>query len=490
MSTLIEGGNSKPGKVNVTEDFSLKTTMERDVDANPGNVSAVKFFSENDSGAETGVPYLLSPETDDDYRLRVGTEIVLDSETFNYTAQNTGKHTYATSTLTGTWNTSGFLTNGGNVATAGGMTFGSYAEFPMLGSASMYAEFEGSFSAQVSTNIIIDFGMFRRGTSAIYAPTDGVYFRLNAAGLFGIINYNGAETPTEVFAFEYTNAKKYQFIISITEREVEFWIDNVLYGTIETPAGQGQPFMSATLPFSLRHYHASTAGVALQFNLNDYTISVGGAFLSRTLGELGSASLGSYQGLSGGTMGQLIAGTVTSGTLVKPTAAIPANTSLVANLPNNLGGRIYEQLTGGLAANVDAIFASYTVPGGTVSVQGKRLKVTGIKLSGIVSTVVVGGPATTEWYIAFGHTADSLATTEAIAGKAPRRVMLPELTTIMTAAQAAGTFLSQQDTISLFSEPIYVNPGERIALVGNKTITTAITSGVLSYTYQFVYTWE
>lgn len=32
--------------------------------------------------------------------------------------------------------------------------------------------------------------------------------------------------------------------------------------------------------------------------------------------------------------------------------------------------------------------------------------------------------------------------------------------------------------------------GERIALVGNKTITTAITSGVLSYTYQFIYTWE
>jgi len=490
MSTSIKGGESAAGLVNVTTDNKLETTTERDVLTNPSNVGAVKFYSENDEGSKTGTPYLLSPETDDDYRLRVASDIIVDNETFNYTAQNTGKHTYATSTLTGTWNTSGFLTNGGNVTTAGGMTFGTYAEFPMLGSTSMYAEFEGSFSAQAGTNIIIDFGMFRRGAAAVYAPTDGVYFRLNSSGLFGIVNYNGAETPTAAFAFTYTDAKKYQFIISITEREVEFWIDNVLYGSIETPAGQGQPFMSSTLPVSLRHYHASTAGVALRFNLNDYAISIGGSFLSRTLGELGSASLGSYQGLSGGTMGQLIAGTVTSGTLVKPTAAIPANTSLVANLPNNLGGRIYEQLTGGLAANVDAIFASYTVPAGTVSIQGKRLKVTGIKLSGIVSTVVVGGPATTEWYIAFGHTADSLATTEAIAAKAPRRVMLPELTTIMTAAQAAGTFLSQQMNISLFPEPIYVNPGERIALVGNKTITTAITSGILSYTYQFIYTWE
>jgi hypothetical protein len=204
-----------------------------------------------------------------------------------------------------------------------------------------------------------------------------------------------------------------------------------------------------------------------------------------------SRALGTYQGLSGGTMGQLIAGTVTSGTLVKPTAAIPANTSLVANLPNSLGGRIYEQLSSGLAANVDGIFVSFTNPAAAVGVQARRLKITGIKLSGMVSTVVVGGAAFTEWYIAFGHTADSLATTESASfatatTKAPRRVMLPELTSNMTAAQAAGTLLVQP----AYSSTIYVDPGHRVALVGNKTITSAITSGILSYTYQFVYAWE
>jgi hypothetical protein len=114
---------------------------------------------------------------------------------------------------------------------------------------------------------------------------------------------------------------------------------------------------------------------------------------------------------------------------------------------------------------------------------------------GMVSTVVVGGPAYTEWYIAFGHTADSLATTESASmasatTKAPRRVLLPELTTNMGAAAAAGTLLVQPAYISIFPEPIYVNPGERLALVGNKTITTAITSGVLSFMYQFIYSWE
>jgi hypothetical protein len=60
----------------------------------------------------------------------------------------------------------------------------------------------------------------------------------------------------------------------------------------------------------------------------------------------------------------------------------------------------------------------------------------------------------------------------------------------MGAAAAAGTLLVQPAYISIFPEPIYVNPGERLALVGNKTITTAITSGVLSFMYQFIYSWE
>ena len=113
----------------------------------------------------------------------------------------------------------------------------------------------------------------------------------------------------------------------------------------------------------------------------------------------------------------------------------------------------------------------------------------------MVTTVVVGGSAFTEWYIAFGHTGASLATTDSASmatatTKAPVRVMLPELTSNMGAAQAAGTLLVQPQYVAKFDNPIYGNPGEFVALVGNKTIAGAITSGILSYTYQFDYTWE
>jgi hypothetical protein len=115
-------------------------------------------------------------------------------------------------------------------------------------------------------------------------------------------------------------------------------------------------------------------------------------------------------------------------------------------------------------------------------------------MSAAIQTVVAGGPVQTEFYIAFGHTADSLQTPETASmatatTKAPRRVMLPAFTQTITAAQAVNTMVAQGDRVIRFDAPIFVNPGERIALVLNR-MGTALTSGVIAYTYQFIYSWE
>lgn len=73
--------------------------------------------------------------------------------------------------------------------------------------------------------------------------------------------------------------------------------------------------------------------------------------------------------------------------------------------------------------------------------------------------------------------------------KAPRRVMLPAFTQTITAAQAVNTMVAQPAYIMEFDAPIFVNPGERIALVLNR-MGTALTGGVIAYTYQFIYAWE
>lgn len=72
--------------------------------------------------------------------------------------------------------------------------------------------------------------------------------------------------------------------------------------------------------------------------------------------------------------------------------------------------------------------------------------------------------------------------------KAPRRIALP-LNQLVTAAQAASTFVAQQQYgVDFGDAPVMVNPGEFVALVG-KHIGTAGTTGTVAHTVTFVYAW-
>jgi len=483
---VVDSGGSTAGKANVLATFELATAPSL-------NGSGVRMFSEVDAGDISGTPHLLSPETDDDYRLRVSQDFMYDTETFNYTAQNTAKHLYLNTTMANAWNAAGMTTNSGNISTnTTGTNFGTWALFPVFGAASLYCEVEGGFTAQPTSNSVIDFGMFARAAANPWAPTDGAYFRLNASGLFGVINSNGTETPVNFYApFVYVNSQKYQFIITISEREVEFWIDGTRYGNIATPAGQGQPFMSGSLPFSVRHaITGGAAGAALSFTLNDYTITQGGmGCLTSTASSLGNRMHGSYQGLSGGTIGSLsLTGTITTGNSANPTPAVPTTTT--AALGTGLGGRFWETAT--LAVNTDGIVMSFQVPTGTVNLSGRRLVLRGLYLSSYVQTVLVGGPLTVEWFLAFGHTTVSLNNAYAggaSATKAPVRIVLP-FTQQITAAQAVNTAIAQQVTfLDLGDAPVFVNPGEFVQ-VCKRHVGTVLTAGTIVSQITPVYGWE
>jgi len=490
MSNTIKGGGSTAGNANVDSDFNLRVNVPGNnatgVEVGGGNANAPAILSENDAGTKTGARYMASPETDDDYRLRVSTEALFDNETFNYVAQNTGKFIYRNTTMTNAWTAAGLITNSGNITTTTtGTSFATYAEFPILGASQLYLEVEGSFTQQPTSNTIIDFGMFRLNTSNPFAPIDGVYFRLTSAGLFGVINSNTSETQTGVFDFTYTNNRKYQFIIAFHEREVEFWIDNVLYASLETPVGQGQPCMSSSLPIAMRHaIVGGAAGSALSFALNDYALSIGGPNISQTASILGQRIYGSYQGLSGGTMGSL----ATYPNSTNPTAAAPSNTALTANLPGGLGGQ--GLVTAAVAAATDGIWGSYQVPAGTVNVQGRRLVVRGVIVDLINTGAIVASTATTiQFSLAYGHTAVSLATAEAATTKAARRIVIGYATWAVGAAIGQGP-QGGRISIDLGDAPVFVNPGEFIQLVGKFLVGTATASQTISFVWQPIYGWE
>lgn len=452
----------------------------------PGAVGAVRMLTQNDAGEALGAPVLGAPEADEDNRLRIASEAVFDVETFNYTAQNTGKHLYRTTTLAFAWSAAGLTTNSGNITTtATGAAFQTYAEFPILGASHLYCEVCGSFSAAPTTNTIIDFGLMRLAAANPFAPSDGVHFRLTSAGLFGVLNSNGTETLVGPFTFPYVLNRKYQFIASVHERSVAFWIDGVLHGRVDTPVGQGQPCMSSSLPFSVRHaIVGGAAGSAISFVLNDYNVAIGGPNIAQTASIIGNRVYGSYQGLSGGAMGSL----ATLPNSTNPTAGTPTNTALVANLPAGLGGQ--GAVNAQAAAATDLIFASYQVPVATPNVQGRRLVVRGVEVDLVNLGAAVATTATTiQFALAYGHTAVSMATAEAAAAKAPRRIALGFATWPIGAAIGAQP-QAGKISVDLGDAPIFVNPGEFIALVGKFLVGTATASQVINFTWQPIYGWE
>ena len=202
-----------------------------------GNKNAVAMLTENDAGTVTSNRYIGQPEANVDSQLRIANECLLDDEQFNYAAQNTGKHQYFTTTMTLGWTTAGLQTNAtGITTTTTGASFRSYAMFPLMGSGQVtYCQTLVYFSANPSANQVIDFGLFQQPTSNPFAPTDGIYFRVNSANVQAVINNNGTEVAqsldgtTGTGLFNYVANTVYKFTIEINESQVVFWINDIAY---------------------------------------------------------------------------------------------------------------------------------------------------------------------------------------------------------------------------------------------------------------------
>jgi len=496
LDTNIRGSSTGNG-AEVTAANYLKTITETNVIANPGNVGAGRVFTELDGGYITAAPILLSPELDADYRTRAGMDTMLDEVMFNYTLQDTGKHQGVTTTMVPSWAAGQYIPNSTSITTTTTGTYlQTYATFPNVGANTLSGDVTMSFSAQPSANNFVEFGFTPNITSATASPSDGVFFRLSSAGLQGVSSINGTETNTAIFTgaggvgtWTYTNSKRYQFIIYMSAVDAKFWVNDgtgaVLLGSIALPTGNGRINLGAGVRWFMgQRITGGAGGTALQAAFNGYSVRLGGLNATSSLAQTGNRLYGSYQGLGGGTMG----GLATYPNSTNPTAAAPSNTALTANLPGGLGGQ--GVVTAAVAAATDGIWSEYGVTLNTVNIQGRRLVVTGVRVDAINTGAAVATTATTlQFSLAFGHTAVSLATAEAANAKAPRRIALGFMNWPIGAAIGAGPDKGPI-WVDFSSAPIYVNPGERIALVGKFVAGTATASQTITFTYTPIYGWE
>jgi hypothetical protein len=490
LDTKIVGTSSGNG-AEVNASNQMKVVPETDAATNPDNVGAVKIFSENDPGAISGDAYLKSPETSDDYRLRVGIDTIFFTETFNATAQNTGvwKHAFTTMTMT---QSTGFL----NVNAAGTSTVsGNYAflqtwkYFPVLGTAPLSVEITANLSSTaLQANEIYQFGL---GLALAAAdPVDGAWYELTNAGLYGVVRYNsGTAAKLLLTATPRTLGKNNKFAMVVSEREVEFWVDDVFYGELTTPAAQSQPFLNAALPVFVEKYNSGTVGSSPSsiLKVGDITVSLMDIAISKPWAHQMAGQGYAGQGQNGGTMG---ANTFFANSAY-PTTALPVNTALTANLPTGLtGGRGLATLWN--TAATDMVMTQATNPLGGVNQTPRTLFITGIKISAVSFSAALTAPAAGQhalaWGIYWGSTAVTLAQTESASfatgtTKAFRRKFLGVMG--WSSGTAPIGTPADKDVVITFEVPVVVHPGENVGLFCQMLNGAATATGGILFTYDF-----
>lgn len=430
---------------NLDTDGNIKVALP----LTPAKIGGVRLFSENDPGLVSGVPLLRSPEVSMDYRLRTGTDSIWDNEVFNYVAQNIGKFKYSSATMTMTWAGGALNTNGAGIVTTGtGAVIQTYRHFPLLGSGVVYVDTTMCLSNIMPVNVNIDFGLFSTagGTST---PSDGVYFRINSSGIMGVVNNAGTEQTTAPLAFTQEINKFANFVISISQGTVEFWINNVLMGSLNRAIGAGQVISAGALPFSIRHHNIGVAGAAVQGKFASYSVSEGDIDTNRLWATtMAGQALSGIQGASGNGSGAQTANNANS---AAPATATLSNTAAGYA---TLGGKFVFAAPAG--AETDYALFGYLNPVPTTAITGRNLVIRGVWIDTFNAVVAVATtPTVLEWSVAVGSTAVSLATTDGSSTRAPRRLALGVQS--FTVGALAGAPAERVD-INL-DAPVVVEPG-------------------------------
>lgn len=413
-------------------------------------------------------------------RLTVGQQVVCLNEMFNNTTLNSAIFTAPVTTQTVTCASGTLNLNASAITTINTVSrVSTYAMYPIMSDSALYATWDMSWSNVPQTNCVTEAGLFQCSGST--APTDGAFFRFDTTGtLKAVLNTNGSELTSAALSVPSVGVM-HRFKIIIENDRCLFYIDGSCQAVIATPNNLGMPVYQPSQPFTVRTYNGAVAPTLAS------TIKIGYVWVamqdSAGLGK-DNATVAALQGRMGsqGQTGQTMGSTALySNSLAAGAGAAMTNTT--AALGTGLGGQFSALPT--LAAGTDGIVCSYQNPLATAAIPGKTLYIKGVRVQGSVTTVLAGGPVLYAYSLAYGHTAVSLATTEAAATKAPRRVAIGQETYAATAA--AGTI--GNGVYMQFLAPIAVNPGEFVALVA-KNLGVVTTTGVITFLVAFDAYWE
>jgi hypothetical protein len=468
----------------VTSDGRLKVDLETNAGTYPKQVPCMRMFSENDPGDGTSAPYLKSPETSSDYRMRVGVDTVLFNDTFNASAQNTGIWQYVLATLTAAQPGAGTVNFSAVQGTTSshGAFMRTWQYFPLVNTAPLAVEFTWApFTANLVSGEVWLAGL-GLPTAATTRPTDGVFFRLTSAGLVGVIAFNGTEVESGVLVagggIELGKMGKWTIVVG--EREVEYWADDVLLGEQDIPTANGVPWLGASAPVFMMKYNTGNVSNTNTMRVARVAVSLldvaSNKPWSHVLAGMGQQA---YQGQNGGTMG-------TTASLPNATTATTVTGTALSQTVANKTGLGGEAGIVAAVAGIDGIITAFQNPIGGINQTPRNLIITGIRIDSVnIGAAVATTASVLQWSLAYGAIIPAGTIpplTQAETGsfvtattKAYRRIALG----IQSWIVGAGIGQAAEQITVKFDSPVVVHPGQWACSVAKFIVGTATASQVI-----------
>lgn len=401
-------------------------------------------------------------EVSEDFRLRSEGDNIWLADYPTGTAVNTRKFATVLTTQTLTVGGARYELNSSGITTVStGSMLRSYKYIPFYKANATYVEFALNWTLAPVANWFAEWGL-GVPSSAIAAPTDGVFFRITAGQFRGVCVNNSVETYVDLGEIP-AEAMVHDFVIEATMGAVHFWHESNLLGSIEVPATQFGPTAQNALPVFVRTYNAAIAPpVAIKLQVSAIGASNGGADLNRLWPTVQSAMGNScMQAPTGSTVGQ----TANYANSAAPASATLSNTAAGYT---TLGGQF--QFAAVAGAETDYALFGYQVP------TGQTLILRGIWIDTMNTGAAVATSATwLQWALGAGSTAVSLATADAAATKSPARIALGNQ--VFPIAAAIGAQATRID-VNL-DAPVVVNSGEFVHVILKMPLGTATASQII-----------
>lgn len=353
-----------------------------------------------------------------DYRLRVGLDTVLFTDNFAQgavTTPNISKYQVTTSVMTPVGAGSRMVLNSGNSVAANAYAcMRTYQTFVIKQAAPLYINFQADYTQTLQANNTWELG-FGTVTQTLL---DGVCIRATSSGaIVGVISINGDEITTTDFNVIKPGCWEAgvtpDALIVIGAKTTEFWVNDDMIASIETPPEYNLPSMSGSGSIYASIKNDGITSLAQQLRLQSWGVTQADVDTG-----LRASQIAAMQGLGGTSLPD----GVTAG---------PSENYVNSNAPGNatlsnsaagyttIGGKFKFAAVAG--AETDYLLFAAVVPGQSATQKGRRMVLRRVSIDSIVVGGAVATTGTTlEWSVGVGSTSASLSTSDGAIGTGGR----------------------------------------------------------------------